>query len=132
MKKVSSQISCPNTFHLCPRSAVHAGFSVLDRATGAEIAATSETEARKVAERNYPGCEFALATIATTHEGIALPSDSPDAVVVAVLRRLDAERCAVVAYVVSSVGSAACIPFSSKIWSDVKDHLPHDRRRGAS
>jgi hypothetical protein len=111
---------------------VHAGFSVLDRATGNETAATSETEARQIAERNYPGCEFALSTIAATHEGLALPSDSPDAVIVAVLRRLDEKRCAVIAYVVSSVGNAACIPFSSEIWQDVKDHLPHDHRRGTS
>lgn len=128
--RASSLISCPDTFHLCPQSAAHAGFSVLDRATGNETAATSEADARQIAERNYPGCEFAFSTIVATHEDTTLPSSVPDAVIVAVLRRLDMEHCAIIAYVVSSVGSAACIPFSSKIWADVKDHLPHDHRRG--
>lgn len=127
----TSPISCPDTFHLCPRSAADDGFSIRDRVTGAETAATTEADVRRVAERNYPGCEFALSTLGATHESIALPSDVPDAVVVAVLRRLDVKRCAVVAYVVSSVNSVACIPFSSKIWPDVKDNLPHDSRRGS-
>jgi hypothetical protein len=121
--------SCPDAFHLCPRSAEHAGFSVLDRTTGVETAAATETEARQVAERNYPGCEFALSTIATAHKDVS--SNVLDAVIMAVLRRLETERYNVVAYVVSSVGSAACIPFSAKIWPIVKDHLPHDQRRGS-
>lgn len=129
---MTSLLSCPDTFHLCPRSAAHAGFSLLDRTTGVETEAVTELEARQLSERNYPGCELALSTIAATHEGLALPANVPDAVIVAVLRRLDAQRSSIVAYVIASVRGASCIPFSSKIWQGVKDHLPHDRRRGSS
>ena len=123
--------TCPNTFHLCPRSAQHAGFSVVDRETGGETETSSEAEARQIAERNYPGCEFALSTIASTFPGVKLPIRAPDAVVVAVLRRVDGQRFAVIAHVVSSVAGATCVPFSQKVWHDVKDHLPHDHRRTA-
>jgi hypothetical protein len=47
--------TCPSTFHLCPRSAEHSGFSVVDQVTGKETAASSEAEARQIAERDYPG-----------------------------------------------------------------------------
>jgi hypothetical protein len=136
-------LSCPATFHQCPRSAEHAGFSVLDRMTGTETAATTETDARQIAERNYPGCTFALSTVATIHTRVVLPSGTPDAVVVAVLGLPSKmpetvalsvlgdllRRHVVVAYVVASVGSATCIPFSPEVWPGIKDHLPHDHRR---
>ncbi len=122
-------MTCPDTFHLCPRSAEHAGFSVLDRATGREIAARSEVDARQIAEREYPSCAFALSTITRMHPSVELPIGATDAVVVAILSRLGDRRFAVVAYVVSSVATAACIPFSREIWSDAKDHLPQDHRR---
>jgi hypothetical protein len=121
--------ACPDTFHLCPRSAAEAGFSVLDRSSGTETEAATEAEARRVAERNYPGCEFALSTIAATHGGAAQPPGVPDAVVVAILRRLDDQRAAVIGYVVSGVRGAACIPFSAEVWPNIKDHLPRDGRR---
>jgi hypothetical protein len=122
-------VTCPDTFHLCPRSAAHAGFSVLDRQTGKETAATSEAHARQIAERDYPSCTFAFSTIGNTHQGLKLPPSVPDAVVVAILRQLDAERFAVAAYIVSSVETAGCIPFSQQVWPSIKDHLPHDHRR---
>jgi hypothetical protein len=127
-KKPAPPTSCPDTFHLCPRSAEHAGFSVLDRTTGKETAAADEAEARQIAERDYPGCEFALSTI-TNARGNATAPGVPDAVIVAVLRRLDDAHCEVVAYVVASVMGEACVPFSANIWTGVKDHLPHDHRR---
>lgn len=122
-------MTCPDTFHLCPRSAEHAGFSVLDRQTGQETAATSEADARQIAERSYPRCTFAFSTIRNTHQDIELPPEVPDAVVVAILRGLDGGRFAVAAYIVSSVETAACIPFSQQVWPSIKDHLPHDHRR---
>lgn len=121
--------ACPDTFHLCPRSAAHAGFSIVDRETGDETETRSETEARQIAERNYPGCEFAMSTITATYPGVKLPIYAPDAVVVAVLRRLEGQRFAVVAHIVSSVATASCVPFSQKVWTGVIDHLPRDRRR---
>lgn len=124
----ASVTSCPDTFHLCPRSAAHAGFSVLDRTTGKETAAADEAQARQIAARDYPGCEFALSTITNVH-GKAASAGVPDAVAVAVLRRLDAAHCEVVAYVVASVIGEACIPYSADIWTGVLDHLPHDHRR---
>lgn len=124
-------MTCPATFHLCPRSAEHDGFSVLDRETGQEIAASSEADARQIAERNYPDCTFALSTIAITHPSVTLPSDVPDAIVVAIVRPHDDQRFIVAAYVVSSVAGAACIPFSQEIWPNIKDLLPHDHRRSA-
>lgn len=123
--------TCPDTFHLCPRFAAHAGFSLIDRETGNETETRSEAEVRQIAERNYPGCVFALSTIANTYPSIKLPIGEPDAVVVAVMRRLEGQRFAVLAHVVSSVANAACIPFSQKVWHPIKDHLPHDRRRSA-
>jgi hypothetical protein len=121
--------ACPDTFPLCPQSADHEGFSIVDRVTGSETAARSEAQARQIAERLYPDCAFALSTIASTHPSIDLPTGVPDAVVVAILRRLEGQRFAVVAYVVSSVAGASCIPFSQAVWPNIKDNLPHDRRR---
>jgi hypothetical protein len=121
--------ACPDTFHLCPQSAAHEGFSVVDRATGNETAANSETEARQIAERTYPGCTFALSTIAATHPDLQLPSSVPDAVVMVILRQIEGLRYNVVAYVVSGVAGASCIPFSQSVWPAVKDHLPRDHRR---
>lgn len=123
--------ACPDTFHLCPRSAEHSGFSVVDRETGGETETRSEAEARQIAERDYPHCEFALSTIANTYQGIKLPIAAPDAVVVAILHPLGEGRFAVVAYVVSSVATASCVPFSQAIWPNIKDYLPHDHRRSA-
>jgi len=124
-------MTCSTIFHLCPRSAEDVGFSVLDRETGRETRARSEADARQIAECNYPGCAFALSTITSTHPGASKPAGAPDAVVVAILRPLGNHRFGVLAYVVSSVETAACIPFSQEVWPDLKDHLPHDQRRPA-
>ncbi len=128
-----SLTSCPDTFHRCSGS--RGGFGIVDLvAGGTSLSPTSEAEARREAERRYPGCEFALTTLRTAADGVELPPDAPeavDAVVVAVCRRLDAGHCAVVACVVPvSVEGTACIPFSPRIWPDASDRLPRDRRRG--
>ena len=122
-------MTCPSTFHLCPQSAAADGFSILDRETGRETTARSEIEARQIAERDYPGCAFALSTIASTHPGIAMPADALDVVIIAILRPLGDHRFGVLAHIVSSVATASCIPFSQKVWQGVKDHLPRDHRR---
>ena len=118
---------CPKTFHLCPRSATHDGFSVVDRATGEETSTRTCAEARRVAEARYPGCTFALSTIRSIHKDA--PSIMPDVVIMAILRRLEGDRATVLAYVVASVEGTGCIPFAADVWHDVLDHLPHDPRR---
>lgn len=123
-----TESACPETFHLCPRSAARDGFSVVDRATGEETATPTCADARRVAEARYPGCEFALSTTHSIHKDA--PSGVPDVVVMAILRRLDiTHTAAVLAYVVSSVEGTGCIPFAADVWHDVLDHLPHDHRR---
>jgi hypothetical protein len=122
--------SCPETFHLCPRSAAHDGFSVVDRATGEETSTLTCAEARRVAEARYPGCAFALSTIRSIHKDA--PSSMPDAVIVAILRRMEGDRATVLAYVVASVEGTGCIPFAADVWHDVLDHLPRDHRRKKS
>lgn len=120
-------MTCPTTFHLCPSSAEHAGFSVLDRKTGKETPASSEADARQIAERDYPGCVFAMSTISSIHPSVT-PGSAMDCVVMAVCQTIEGVRLAVKAYVVSSVMTNACIPFSLGRWGSVKDGLPRDQR----
>lgn len=122
---VTKSSPCPSTFHPCLVSVDDAGFSVLDRRTGKETPATSEADARRIAERDYPSCEFALSTVARIHPS----ATNMDVVIMAVIAPGVDDRRTLVAYVIASVATASCTPFSQAVWPHIKDNLPHDHRR---
>lgn len=113
-------------YYLCDLARTSQEFAVVDAASGEIVELTTESEARALVDRRYPGARFVLTTGRSVFEG----EDLGQFVVMMVLQQAAVgQGWRSVACVGGAAHGTRCVPFSPSVWPDAIDSIGVDPSR---
>ena len=118
-------MSGPDTYVLCERARDAGAFVVCDSDGRNTAEVATDILARELATARWPGCQFAITTLAACFAtGAGADVDLPlDQVVMAVLGP-GLGMLRVLGFIVGDTCGPGCVPFTPAVWPDAIDKLP--------